>query len=76
MEVKRMAICSKAKCYKMIFQANLLYGTKCWVTTRDHFHEMLVAEMHMLKWMCGQNHKENIRNVRIKRYLDMPKICG
>ena len=44
----------KGKFYRTAIRPALLYGTYCWVIKRYHAQKMSVAEMHMLRWMCGK----------------------
>ncbi|KAL5545260.1 hypothetical protein UlMin_009044 [Ulmus minor] len=45
---KKMPGRLKGKCYKTIVRPAMLYGSKCWATTGQHTHKMVVAEMHIL----------------------------
>ena len=29
----------------------MVYSTECWVVKKQHIHEMIVAEMRMLRWI-------------------------
>ena len=40
----------------------LLYGTDCWAIKRYHAQKMNVAEMHILRWMCGKMRRNKMRN--------------
>ena len=54
----------KEKFYRTAIRPALLYGTECWATKRHHAHKMSVAEMCMLRWMCGNTRRDKVR-VRI-----------
>ena len=71
---RRMPARLKGKCYKTIVRPAMLYGSECWATTGQHTHRMAVAEMRMLRWMCGKTRKDKIRNERIRRYLGVAPI--
>ena len=44
----------------------LLYGTECWVIKRHHAQKMSVAEIRMLRWMCGNTRRDKARNEDIR----------
>ena len=42
------------------------YGTKCWVIKRYYAQKMSVAEMRILRWMCGNTKRNKLRNEDIR----------
>ena len=40
----------------------MLYGTERWVVKKQYVSKMNVAEMRMLRWMCGKTMRDKIRN--------------
>ena len=44
----------------------MLYGTECWAIKKYHAQKMSVAEMHMLRWMCGNTRRDKVRNEDIR----------
>ena len=61
----------KGKFYIVAIRPALLYGTECWPVKKVHEQKMEVAEMRMLRWMCG-----NIIMDKIKRETRCcPTIC-
>ncbi|MFS8031457.1 hypothetical protein Hanom_Chr17g01546151 [Helianthus anomalus] len=40
----------------------MLYGTDCWAIKKIHARKLDVAEMRMLRWMCGHTRLDKIRN--------------
>ena len=46
----------------------MLYGTECWTIKRCHAQKMSVAEMPMLRWICGKTMRDKVKNkdIRIK----------
>ncbi|XP_065855541.1 uncharacterized protein [Euphorbia lathyris] len=57
----------KGKFYRTAIRPALLYGTECWAVKHCHIHKMSVAEMRMLRWMCGHTRKDRVRNEIIRR---------
>ncbi|CAN6568778.1 unnamed protein product [Malus baccata var. baccata] len=54
----------------------MLYGTECWAVKHQHVHKMGVAEMRMLRWMCGHTRKNKIRNEDIRGKVGVAEIEG
>ncbi|KAM1889548.1 hypothetical protein ACFX13_047518 [Malus domestica] len=54
----------------------MLYGTECWAVKHQHVHKMGVAEMRMLRWMCGHTRKDKIRNEDIRGKVGVAGIEG
>ena len=52
----------------------MLYGAKCWTTKRRHVQQLGVAEMRMLRWMCGHTRKDRIRNDDIRDRVGVAPI--
>ena len=52
----------------------MLYGTECWAVKKQYVSKMNVAEMRMLRWMCGKTMKDKIRNERICKMLEVAPI--
>ena len=44
----------KGKFYRTVIRPTMLYGTECWATKKQHISKMSVAEMRMLRWLCGK----------------------
>jgi hypothetical protein len=40
----------------------MLYGAECWPTKRQHVQQLSVAEMRMLRWICGHTRRDQVRN--------------
>jgi hypothetical protein len=47
----------------------MLYGAECWPTKRRHVQQLSVAEMHMLRWICGHTRRDRARNDDIRERL-------
>ncbi|KAF5936300.1 hypothetical protein HYC85_027429 [Camellia sinensis] len=52
----------------------MLYGTECWATKKQHVDKMSVAEMRMLRWMCGKTRQDMIRNECIWEWVGVAPI--
>ena len=64
----------KGKFYRTAVRPAMLYGAKCWATKKQHVHKMGVAEMRMLRWMCGQTRLDKIRNEDIRKKIGVAPI--
>ncbi|KAL6538155.1 hypothetical protein OROGR_012143 [Orobanche gracilis] len=56
----------KGKFYRTTIRPALMYETECWAVKQCHVHKMSVAEMRMLRWMCGHTRKDRVRNEIIR----------
>ncbi|KAJ0617179.1 putative RNA-directed DNA polymerase [Helianthus annuus] len=52
----------KGKFYRVAIRPSMLYGTDCWAIKKIHARKLDVAEMRMLRWMCGHTRLDKIRN--------------
>ncbi|KAK8944698.1 hypothetical protein KSP39_PZI008342 [Platanthera zijinensis] len=52
----------KGKFFRTTIRPAMLYGSECWAVNCVHVQKMGVAEMRMLRWMCGQTRLDRIRN--------------
>ena len=43
----------------------MLNGAECWSTKRQHVQQLSVAEMHMLRRICGHTRLDRVRNDEI-----------
>ena len=51
-----------------------MYGSECWPITKALDQEMKVAEMRMLRWMCGLKRLDKIRNEVIRERVGVASI--
>ncbi|XP_075093167.1 uncharacterized protein LOC142177455 [Nicotiana tabacum] len=63
---KKVPLLLKGKFYRAVVRPAMLYGTECWPVKISHIQRMKVAEMRMLRWMCGHTRKDKIRNEDIR----------
>jgi hypothetical protein len=52
----------------------MMYSVECWATKEQHVQKMSVAEIRMLRWICGHTRKDRIRNDDIKDKLGVALI--
>ena len=52
----------------------MLYGAKCWPIKRRHVQQISVAEMRMLRWICGHTRRDRVRNDDIRDRLGVAPI--
>jgi hypothetical protein len=64
----------KCKFYRTTIRPVMMYGAECWVTRGQHVEKMSVAEMRMLRWICGHTRKDRIRNDDIRDKLGVAPI--
>ena len=64
----------KEKFYKTAIRPTMLYGTECWPVKKQYVSKMYVAEMRMLRWMCGKTRRDKIRNERIHKMIEVAPI--
>ncbi|KAM1078356.1 hypothetical protein ACFX19_026040 [Malus domestica] len=63
---RRRPLKLKGKFYRTAIRPAMLYGTECWAVKHQHVHKMGVAEMRMLRGMCGHTRKDKIGNEDIR----------
>jgi hypothetical protein len=52
----------------------MMYDAECWATKGQHIQKISVAEMRMLRWICGHTRKDQIRNDDIRDKLEVVPI--
>ena len=65
---KRVSQKLKGKFYRTTIRPAMLYGAECWPTKRRHVQQISVAEMRMLRWICGHTW-DGVRNDDIRDRL-------
>ena len=71
---KRVPQKLKGKFYRTAVRPAMLYGDECWPTKRRHVQQLGVAEMRMLRWMCGHTRKDRVRNDDIRDRVGVAPI--
>ncbi|KAH1202758.1 Craniofacial development protein 2 [Glycine max] len=64
----------KGKFYRTAVRPAILYGTECWAVKSQHENKVGVAEMRMLRWMCGKTRQDKIRNEAIRERVGVVPI--
>ena len=64
----------KKKFYRTAIRPAMLYGAECWPTKRRHVQQLSVAEMRMLRWICGHTRRDRVRNDDIRDRLGVAPI--
>jgi hypothetical protein len=64
----------KNKLYMTTIRSAMMYGAECWATKEQHIQKMSVAEIRMLRWICGYTRRDQIRNDDIQDKLGVALI--
>ncbi|KAF3647890.1 putative cadmium/zinc-transporting ATPase HMA2-like [Capsicum annuum] len=64
----------KGKFYRVVVRPALLYGAECWPVKNSHTQRMKVAEMRMLRWMCGLTRRDRARNETIREKVGVTSV--
>jgi hypothetical protein len=64
----------KGKFYMTAIRPAMMYGAEYWATKGQHILKMSVAEIRMLRWICGHTRKDRIRNDDIRDKLGVALI--
>ena len=70
----RISIRLKGNFYRTVNRPAMTYGAECWPIKKEYMHKMDVAEMRMLRWMCGKTRKDKIRNEYFREHLRIATI--
>jgi hypothetical protein len=64
----------KDKFYRTTIRPTMLYRAECWPTKRRHVQQLSVAEMRMLRWICGNTRRYRVRNDDIRERLGVAPV--
>ncbi|KAK4372544.1 hypothetical protein RND71_007928 [Anisodus tanguticus] len=64
----------KGKFYRVVVKPTMLYGVECWPVKTSHIQKIKVAEMRMLRWMCGHTRRDRIRNDDIREKVGVALV--
>ena len=71
---KRVPMGLKGEVYRMVVRPAVLYGSECWPLKKTQVQRLMVAEMRMVRWMCGFTRLDRIRNEVIKGLAEVAPI--
>ena len=66
----RMNVKIKGNVYRIMVRPALMYGAETWALKKAQVKKLEVAEMRMLRWMCGVTKLDKIRNERIRGTME------
>jgi hypothetical protein len=70
----RVSLKLKGKFYRTAIRSAMLYGAECWPTKRRHVQQLSVAEMCMLRWICGHTRRDQVQNDDIRERLGVAPV--
>jgi hypothetical protein len=70
----RVPLKLKDKFYRTVIRSTVLYRAECWPTKRRHVQQLSVAEMRMLRWICGHTRRDRLRNDDIRERLRVAPV--
>jgi len=71
---KRMPAGLKGKVYRLIVRPVALYGSECWPIKKAPVQRLVVAEIRMIRWMCGYMRMDRMSNELIKYLVKVTPI--
>jgi hypothetical protein len=70
----RVPLKLKDKFYRTAIRLAMFYGAEYWPTKRQHVQQLSVAEMCMLRWICGNTRRDRIPNDDIRDRLRVAPV--
>ena len=58
----------------MVVRPALVDGAKCWPIKKSHVQRMRVAEIRMIRWICGHTRLDKIRNEVIRGKIEVASM--
>ncbi|KAF3621950.1 3-hydroxyisobutyryl-CoA hydrolase-like protein 1, mitochondrial [Capsicum annuum] len=71
---KKVPLKLKGKFYRVSVRPAMLYGAECWPVKNAHIQKLKVAEMRMLRWMCGLTRSDRVRNETIREKVGVASV--
>jgi hypothetical protein len=70
----RVPLKLKDKFYRTAIRPVMLYRVECWHTKRRHVQQLSIAEIRMLRWICGHTRRDRVRNGDIHERLGVTPV--
>ena len=70
---RRVGIKLKGKVHKALVRPAMMYGAETWAIKKTQEKKLDVAEMKMLRWMCGVTRRDKIKERGNWRHLKSQK---
>jgi hypothetical protein len=70
----RVSLKLKVKFYRIAIRPVMLYRAKYWPSKRRHVQQLSVAEMHMVRWICGHIRIDRVRNDDMRERLGVAPV--
>jgi hypothetical protein len=70
----RVPLKLKDKFYRAVIRPAMLYRAECWPTKRRHVQQISVAEMRILRWICGHTRRDRVQNDDIREILGVAPV--
>jgi hypothetical protein len=70
----RVPLKLKVKFYRTVIRPIMLYEAQWWPTKRRHVQQLSVAEMRMLRWICGNTKRDRVQNDDIRERLGVTLV--
>ena len=58
----------------MVIKYAVLYGSECWPIKKTQVQRLMVAEMRMIRWICGYMRIDRISNGVIRASINVAPI--
>jgi hypothetical protein len=70
----RVPLKLKDKFYRTAIRPAMLYGAEYWFTKRRYVQQLSVAEMRMIRWICGHTRRDRVWNDDIRERLGVAPV--
>ncbi|KAF3679211.1 putative pre-mRNA-processing factor 6-like [Capsicum annuum] len=64
----------KGKFYRVAVRPAMLYGAEGWPVKNSHIQKLKLAEMRMLRWMCGLTRGDRVQNETIREKVGVASV--
>jgi hypothetical protein len=70
----RVPLKLKDKFYRTAIRPAMLYGAEYWFTKRRYVQQLSVAEIRMIRWICGHTRRDRVWNDDIRERLGVTPV--